>query len=443
MIGAGDQAAGSPAASRRRPLKCSSCGNAFDLHCSQAETVRWQCPSCRVKYMDPFNVLVDTGTGGMLKLLFCTQMRLDFALDLPDLRRWRREGQSVEVRMLRVDRTDLCQAWPNSLQFLANGGEVFSVKPPEEGHKRRDVPQPISPGLKIGMNAISVHLADASFDHFALAVVLTQPRSIAELSQPVVICDEAIALARVRKLLSKQPSRCQDEEIMCLTSDMLRLRCPITMDRVHVPVRGKECQHLQCFSLEAYISSNRAMRAFNNRWQCPVCTLILRPQDLCHDPYVARVAQGTAPEIEEVLIAHDGSWSSREPDNPDRPHSPPSIGDDALDLEVSQVEQPVPAPSHPLQEAPLPSAPQPFPNRQRSLASSVIPGGRIDAGMAEAAHQNGHGEKRSVADTQAPSAVDPGVLGEPPGKRVHSEPFLAIEPVSMAIDLDEISDMDD
>jgi len=392
--------------------------------------------------MDPFNVLVDTGTGGMLKLLFCTQMRLDFALDLPELRRWRRGGLSVEVRMLRVDRTDLCQAWPNSLQFLANGGEVFSVKPPEEGHKRRDVPQPISPGLKIGMNAISVHLADAAYSDFALAVVLTRPQSIADLTTQVVMCDEAAALERVRRLLSKQPSRYQDEEIMCLTSDMLRLRCPITMDRVQVPVRGKDCQHLQCFSLEAYVSSNRQMRAFNNRWQCPVCTLILRPADLCHDPYVARVAQGTAADIEEVLIAHDGSWSSREPDNPDNSHSPPSIGDDALDLEAGSAVpvQPVSVPSHALHEAPPQSGPQPFPNRQRLSAPSAIPG-RL-ASMVQEVQQNGHGEKRMAPDTRANSALAPGASGEPPEKRVHSEPFLAIEPVSMAIDLDEISDME-
>mmetsp|Transcript_133306 Transcript_133306/g.259539 ORF Transcript_133306/g.259539 Transcript_133306/m.259539 type:complete len:585 (-) Transcript_133306:174-1928(-) len=437
VIGAGDQAAGSPAALRRRPLKCNYCGNAFDLHWSQPENFR--CPSCRVKLMDPFNVLVNTGTGGVLKLLFCTQMRLDFALDLPDLRRWRREGLSVEVRMLRVDMTDWCQTWPTSLQFFANGAEVFSVKPPEEGHRRRDVPQQISPGLKIGMNAISVHLADTSYSEFALAVVLTKPRSIADLSLQVAKCDEATALARVRRLLSKQPRESQDEEIVCLTSDMLRLRCPITMDRVQVPVRGKECQHLQCFSLEAYISSNRQMRAFNNRWQCPVCTLILRPADLCHDPYVARVAHSTAPDIDEVLIAHDGSWSSREPDHPARPNSPPSIGDDTLDLEAGATasQQSMPAPSHPPQESPLPSGPMPFPDRPRLSASVAIPGGRLD--VPEAPQQNGHGEKLGPADTPA---LDPGASGEPPGKRLHNESFMAIEPVSMAIDLDEISDME-
>jgi len=438
VIGAGDQAAGSPAALRRRPLKCNYCGNAFDLHWSQPENFR--CPSCRVKLMDPFNVLVDTGPGGVLKLAFCTQMRLDFALDVPDLRRWRREGLSVEVRMLRVDKTDWCQAWPNSLQFLANGAEIFSVKPPEEGHKRRDVPQPISPGLKIGMNAISVHLADASFFDFALAVVVTKPQSIEDLSAQVAKCDEAAALERVRRLLSKQPSEGQeDEEIMCLTSDMLRLRCPITMDRVQVPVRGKDCQHVQCFSLEAYISSNRQMRAFNNRWRCPVCTLILQPADLCHDPYVARVAQGTPADIDEVLVAHDGSWSSRESDNLVRSNSPPSLGDDMLDLEAGSTasQQSMPPP----QEVTLPSGPMmPFPTRPRLSATVAMSGGLLDT--PEALQQSGRGEKRGTADMQAPSAFDPGDSGEAPGKRLHSESFLAIEPVSMAIDLDEISDME-
>merc|ERR1740117_1017845 len=92
----------------------------------------------------------------------------------------------------------------------------------------------------------------------------------------------------------------------------LRLLCPLTMERVQEPVRGEHCQHLQCFSLSAYLMSNRKMRAFNNRWVCPLCSLILRPNDLRLDAYVAGVLARTSEETEEVAILPDGTWTCSE-----------------------------------------------------------------------------------------------------------------------------------
>mmetsp|Transcript_25215 Transcript_25215/g.80113 ORF Transcript_25215/g.80113 Transcript_25215/m.80113 type:complete len:703 (+) Transcript_25215:127-2235(+) len=308
-VGAGDRAAGSPAASRSRPLRCAHCTAAFDPQGIQytKDPDSFWCPPCRFKVMDPFNPVVEAK--GMLKYSFFTRPMLDFLLDLPDLRQWRREGLAVELRMVRVDCEKVNQAWPNSLKLLANGNEILDVKPPEEGHKRRDVPQNISPGLRPGPNSLCVKMVDDRHSDFALAVVLTSPRGNPELSAQVPLCPESSARSRVRRLLARhQPDGDQGEDVVCLTSDTLKLRCPITMERVEDPVRGEHCQHLQCFGLEAYLTSNRQMRAFNNRWQCPVCTLVLRPMDLCRDPYVARVLQSAGDDAEEVIVSADGAW---------------------------------------------------------------------------------------------------------------------------------------
>lgn len=419
VIGAGDQAAGSPATSRRRPLRCALCNSAFDLRYTHAPE-SFRCPSCRFMIMDPFNAVPDPE--GMLKLAFVTHSRLDFTLDLPELRRWRREGLSVEVRMVRVDSNKLCHAWPNCLQFVANGSEVFAVKPPEEGHKRRDVPQSVSASLKIGTNAITVHIADACISEFALAVVLTEPRGIPDLSSQVVSCGEAAALARVQKLLSKQQMSCDSasQDIMCLSSDMLKLRCPITMDRVQEPVRGRDCQHLQCFSLGAYLMSNRQMRAFNNRWQCPVCTLILRPADLCRDLYVSRIISCIPEEVEEVVIASDGTWRCRDlATEKSVPSTSPKQQDDVFELDSVSQPSPLPASVGRVGKAPLPAL-------QRELPSPDLPG-----------------DVWPVAGVQPSLSLEtkPGVGS---AKRARTEPFssIAAGSVAMPIDLDEISDAD-
>jgi len=305
-FGAGDHAAGCSAVGPVRQLQCVRCSSIFELQCSRPTPQFW-CPPCRFKTMDPFNEVVEPN--GVLKYAPVTNAVLDFALDLTELRSWRRENISVEIRMVRVESEKLCHEWPHAVTMLANGSEVFQVKPPEEGHKRRDVPQNISAGLKPGINSITMRFEGSQITAFAVGFLLTKPCEIPMLRTQVRRADMTEAVHRVRSVIARTQSRTKaDEDIQCLSSVSLRLRCPITMDRIEEPVRGLGCQHLQCFSLEAYLMSNRQMRAFNNRWVCPVCTLVLRPLDLRIDSYVENVLKRTAEDAEEVLVDADGSW---------------------------------------------------------------------------------------------------------------------------------------
>merc|ERR1712039_23372 len=99
-----------------------------------------------------------------------------------------------------------------------------------------------------------------------------------------------------------------EHEIECISSNRCSLICPITMERVGLPVRGNTCKHLECFDLRAYCEINSKMRAFNNRWACPVCRSILRPKDLCIDAFVMRILTETGADIEAVIMMPDGSW---------------------------------------------------------------------------------------------------------------------------------------
>lgn len=308
-MGAGDRAAGSPAAAR--PIRCSQCREVFDLqHLMYSKGVEsFWCPPCRFKVMDPLNSIVEPN--GILKVAPVMQSQVDFLLDLPELRQWRKEGYGIECRMVSADSLKASQVWPNSMLFCANNKEVFVIKPPEDGHKRRDVPQGISAGLKHGTNTISVRVSDEAVrpPSLVLAIVLTRARELKELCSQVTPCKELDARRRIISLLCKQrQSSGVDEDLMCLSNDKLRLQCPISMGRIEDPVRGEHCQHFQCFDLESYIQSNQQIRAFNNRWGCPVCSLVLRPSDLVRDEYVARVLRDTSEDIEEVIVSPNGDY---------------------------------------------------------------------------------------------------------------------------------------
>lgn len=319
---------GSP---RLPPLVCIRCNAQVvpRVSCNQSSASFW-CPLCRFKVMDPFNSVVEPH--GLLKQGFVTATTLQFDLDLPDLRQWRRDGHGVEVRMVRLSYSKVAQAWPRELQIIIEGHQAVLVKPPEDGHKRRDVPQSIVVGLKPGRNNVTFHAKDDNLQDFVFGIVRTAPQAISELSLQVERCNRKHARLRVCDLLRKDDAGIEgSDEIVCLSRDKLKLVCPITMERVQEPVRGKDCKHLQCFGLSAYLMSNRQMRAFNNRWNCPVCTLVLRPLDLCFDPYVEQVLSSTGAEVEEVTIVSDGSWRCQ-PSSPvvQRARSSEAVVDDML-----------------------------------------------------------------------------------------------------------------
>mmetsp|Transcript_98733 Transcript_98733/g.288004 ORF Transcript_98733/g.288004 Transcript_98733/m.288004 type:complete len:252 (-) Transcript_98733:133-888(-) len=162
------------------------------------------------------------------------------------------------------------------------------------------------------MNTITIQLEDEYLPGYAMALVRTRTRTAQQIGTETPVCGEEAALARVMTLLapswSTEQAQDEDEEITCVISNKLKLRCPLSFERVVIPVRGEHCMHLQCFGLGAYLESNMKMRAQNNRWTCPACGNMLKPRDLRIDGYVERVLSETPPHIEEVLIMQDGSY---------------------------------------------------------------------------------------------------------------------------------------
>eukprot|EP00930_Biecheleria_cincta_P098825 TRINITY_DN90476_c0_g1_i1.p1 TRINITY_DN90476_c0_g1~~TRINITY_DN90476_c0_g1_i1.p1 ORF type:complete len:845 (+),score=127.90 TRINITY_DN90476_c0_g1_i1:61-2595(+) len=300
-----------------RPLRCTFCGNDFDLMTSEytkpPETF-W-CPLCRFRLMDPFNAVLEPH--GMLRFHMFMRPSVSFSLDVPDLKQWRKEDQSIWMRCIRMNSDNSAQVWPTKLIFTSNGEEMFRIDPPEEGHVRRDVPRDVAPGLRPGMNNITVTIEDDHVAGFAFSLVRTQAKTAEQISDETHHCEEEDAQRRVCELLKDTWDTNQDDQVLddvdddvtCVLSNRLKLRCPLSFERVDIPVRGESCMHLQCFGLGAYLESNMKMRAHNNRWTCPVCSNVLKPHDLRVDKYVQRVLSETPSHVDEVLIQRDGSWT--------------------------------------------------------------------------------------------------------------------------------------
>lgn len=293
-------------------LRCQFCGNDYDLQhadYTKRPDCFW-CPLCRFRHMDPFQAVIEPY--GMLLCHIVMRPTIAFSLDLPDLKQWRKDDQAIWMRMVKVDSDHCAQIWPKKLHFEANGVEVFSIKEPEEGHIRRDVPQNISAGLKAGINTITITLDDDDICQYALCLARAQTMTASTIASATPTIPEEEAKDKIMTLLedtwAANIDNEEDEEITCVISNKLKLRCPLSFERCVVPVRGAQCRHLQCFGLLAFLDTNMKMRALNNRWTCPVCQHIMRPQDLRRDAYVERVLSETPEHIDEVLILQDGSY---------------------------------------------------------------------------------------------------------------------------------------
>jgi len=322
-----------------RLLQCTMTFTEFDLQVAEytKDPDTFISPPCRIKDLDPFNAVVDPG--GMLRFHMFQRPTLSFNLDLPDLKQWRKDDQGVWLRCIKIDTEIVSQVWPNKLIVTVNNAEIFRVEPPEEGHVRRDVPKDISPALRPGMNSMTITVEDPHCPSFAIAVVRTQAKTGQILADETPVCEEEDALERVNMLLrdtwtsdtvgnsqpdppppkeeSEPPAEGEekdenviedDDEVTCVLSNRLKLRCPLSFERVDTPVRGEACVHLQCFGLNAYLDSNSKMRALNNRWTCPVCSNILKPADLRVDKFVQKVLSETPSHVEEVVIQQDGTY---------------------------------------------------------------------------------------------------------------------------------------
>ena len=121
-----------------------------------------------------------------------------------------------------------------------------------------------------------------------------------EISIPVIQAEI------VRKgFFKKERNDCEVESL----DIVLPLRCPITMTRLVVPVRGSACHHLNCFNLDS-------IRPFINGkkfFKCSTCSKELSLGNLVIDGYVQDIINRTKPDDEEVIIdSKTGNWNVRE-----------------------------------------------------------------------------------------------------------------------------------
>ncbi|KAI5806025.1 hypothetical protein BZA77DRAFT_363207 [Pyronema omphalodes] len=78
-------------------------------------------------------------------------------------------------------------------------------------------------------------------------------------SQPTINAElECISADAAKEQIVKRLSLSQsgDDEIIVSTKDVtISVLCPLSLQRIEIPVRGKCCKHFECFDFDTYMSS--------------------------------------------------------------------------------------------------------------------------------------------------------------------------------------------
>lgn len=177
----------------------------------------------------------------------------------------------IQVRCVRLDETGFVAHWPKWGFVSLNGRNVYEIKSASNPNakKRKDAPLDIGHLINKGENSLAVTKHNDN-DSFVAGLYLVEKKSERTLIQQFLAADHfsrdrAIDMSKAYTVTLKLGS----EEEVKSESIKLALRCPYSKLLLEHPVRGDNCDHPQCFSLEPYVIMQKLSKV--NRWKCPIC----------------------------------------------------------------------------------------------------------------------------------------------------------------------------
>lgn len=318
-------------------ITCSLCSKKSHVRCVRAEgqtateIKEWQCPFCRLLHMDPFspgvellmftatprNMLAPSSQEGNLSMRFNVQPNI--------LKEWQTKKMSVVVRCVGLGPKSLNvpkgPLWPKEATASVNTyKDVFRIQPGKYGHVRREVPsKEITDLVKPNSNTVTLQYrteapgnTQVQPPRFLFGVIACEGRSKQDILSLIKRPTVEEAKQRDFQLVDQAHQAfiaLQSQELIIETKadfDIVHTRCLLSLWEISTPVRGVECEHLDCYDADSYVDVNIKTRNVEKRWRCPICSKLTRPEDLIIDEFlVSGMAMARAelglPEDEPLL----------------------------------------------------------------------------------------------------------------------------------------------
>ena len=237
--------------------------------------------------------------------------------------------------------------WPKHI-FIRVNNRSF-IHPCHESGFSKDLPIHLEKSiLQPGKNEIAVSLPLAagipSGVTFHIAVELIEFQSHGELINHIKT-NQVLDAGESRLLIQRKVSGASlDDEVAVVSTDLpVDLADPWSSTIWTVPVRGRECTHVECFDLETWLTSRPARSCLHGRshhlcgpdcqsaepslidkWKCPICYGDARPLSLVIDGFLLSIRESLAEsnrldQVKSIRMCADGTWQPKavEEDNDD------------------------------------------------------------------------------------------------------------------------------
>lgn len=227
--------------------------------------------------------------------------------------------------------------WPTNI-FINFNDNVVPVR--RQSHNGKDLPVSITHLVRVGVNKLQVAIPDTvhqstfSKRHVLGVEIIETAQHDRTLLQIIKGGFEAASVTVGKIKARLRGSTAGDDDFAVLQDGLsVDLADPFSARIFTVPVRGAQCQHIECFDLNNWLStrppstatSANCQHRFNckcpdsleltlpDKWRCPICSRDARPGSLRIDGFLVAVQKqlkesGKLSTVKSILVAPDGTW---------------------------------------------------------------------------------------------------------------------------------------